>query len=915
MTDLFDVRLWLYPGANPQADAALWEPYAVDISSYIRHPGDDGGAAITYSGGKQDEANQVDSSLMNLTLDNRDGRFSTDNLIGPYAGLLDLNTPIRMGVRSWVDTFTRTVSNDWGTVDAAQLFAWSGTASSSFSVDGSRGQVLLAAANTAVTGLASRATSKDVDVTTSIIPAAAATGASFGAGTIVRRVDGNNYAFSTLEFDTALTITLKIRQVIGGVVTQLAAANPVVGSAYTAGQVWKLRTQADGNQIRVKAWIASGSEPTDWMITATQSSLVGASVGMYAARFSGNTNSGAVPFVAYDDFSVTALEFTGGVVSWPLRWDITGNNSWAPITASGILRRLTQGTNPVQSPLRRQLAGVAGTTGYWPLEDGLTAKNFSSVLAANTPANFTGVTPAQDNTLPGGGTAPTITTAVGSIGAITTKPPVAGATGMASMFLFKLSSIPATKTRIARWRCNRGIVAYFDLSFDATNQYIDGYAADGTALTSVVNITAPLDPTQWTAVDIETDNTVGGPGVTTWTSFSHNVGQVTYYIQSGTFASGITSWVYSCSLTGPVGSAFAHIWMGDNTLPFVDNTFSLVSSGWAGELASDRVTRVCGEAGIPVIVRAGGTEVMGPQPKGSTMNILRACEKAEYGAIAERGAGLEFYPRGARWNLAARMALVKANGEIGAVPEPVRDDQRLKNRFTMSRTDGGNATFQDDASIARVGTWEDSDTVNVFDDSVLINHAAWRVYVGTLKNLRWPQITINFARNRLLVPFWRARDYGFRLVLTTGLGQLTGNEPDLIVEGWQCTLWPNGWTASLTCSSAKVWRAAVTDDTGILGRVDSDACTLSAGINASTLSIPITTAAGQLKWDNTAGLWSGGVDFNVDGERVTVTSITNGAGQLQTLNATARGVNTGGTGFAHLSGASVSLWDPAVVAF
>jgi hypothetical protein len=910
MTDLFDVRLWLYPGANPQSDPALWEPYAVDISSKIRHPGNDGGAAITYSGGKQDEANQVDSGIMNLTLDNRDGLFSTDNLSGTYYGLLDLNTPIRMGVRSWVDNFARSVSNGWGTVNAAQLFSWDTSAATTwFNVTGGVGTVAIPTTNTAVTALASRATSKDVDVTCTITPNATATGGSYGAGTIVRRTDSTNFAYSTIEFDTAGTVTIKIRQVIAGVTSTLASINPIPASSYTAGVAWKLRTQADGNQIRAMVWAAAGTPPTTWHITATQSSLTGNSIGMYVARFAGNTNAGTT--LSVDDFQVTALEFTGGVVSWPLRWDITGNNSWAPITATGVLNRLQQGTNPIQSPLRRQLSGTATVTGYWPLEDGVSAKSFGSTVPGQNPAMFSGVTPAQDDTLPGGGPAPTITTAGGSIGALTNIPN--NGTGFAAMFLFKLPSLPVSKTLICRFRCNRGIVAYWDISFDATNQYVEGFASDGTSLTSAVNVTAPLDPTQWTAIDLQVDNTVGGPSTSTWTSYSHNVGQDVYYIQNGTFGSSLTSWIYSASLYGAVGTAFGHIWFGQNTLPFVTTAFSLVSAGYAGELAADRFARVCTEAGIPYIVRPGDSEKMGAQPKGSTINILRACERADYAAVAERGAGLEYYPRSTRWNLGARMTISKVSGEIGDAPEMVRDDQRLKNKFTMSRTDGGSATFQDDASIARNGTWEDSGIVNVFDDSVLSNHAAWRVNAGINKSQRLPQLTLNFARSPLLIPFWRARDYGFRIAITTGLVQLTGNDPDVLVEGFQCTLWPNGWTAVLNCSATKIWRSAVSDDTGVLGRVDSDACTLSAGIDASTLSIPVVTTTGQLKWDNTAALWSGGVDFNIGGERITVTSITNGAGQAQTLNATARGV--GGYAFAHSSGASVSLWDPAVVGF
>jgi hypothetical protein len=913
MTDLFDIRVWLYPGANSQADPAIWEPFYVDISSSVRHPGDDGGQAITYTGGAQDEAKDVDAGQMQLSLDNRDGKFSTDNLAGPYSTLLDLNTPIRVAVRSWVDNFTRSVVNGWGSVDTTQLFAWNVATPTNFQVDGAKGTVLLAAANTATSALASRATAKDVDVVSTITPVATATGASYGLGTQLRLTDNSNNVYSTLEFDTAGTCTIKIRQVVAGVNTQLAAQNPIPASTYTAGVAWKLRTQADGGQMRVKAWPAAGTEPTSWMITAAiPGALTGSSVGIYAVRFVGNTNSGVVPFISLDDFTVTAFEFTGAVVSWPLDWDVTGNNSWAAITAAGILRQLRQGTNPVQSPLRRQLAGTADKRGYWPLEDGLTAKAFSSEMAINTPATFVGMTPAQEDTLAGGGPAPTATDAAG--GSITaTVHAVAGvSTGVAVMFLARLSSVPATKTRIARFRTSRGPVPIWDLSLDTSNIYTEGIGSDGSVVTSATNLLAPLDPTKWFAWQLETDNSTT-PGNTDWASITHTVGEITYYAQSGTVAGATVTDVSWIQLSGPQGTSFAHLWSGRNTLPFVTNSFSLVSAGYAGELAADRFARVCTEAGIPYIVQAGTSEKMGPQPRGGTLAILNACAKADYAVMAERGSGLEFIPRSARWNLAVRMALSKASGEIDKVPKPVRDDQKLVNKFTMTRTDGGSATYQDAVSSAKVGTWEDSDTVNVFDESVLLNQAAWRVNVGTVKKMRWPSIAVNYARNRLLIPFWRARSYGFRLTATTGLGQLTGNEPDMVVQGFSATLWPNGWTVDMNATDSRVWRSAVTDDTGILGRVDSDACTTTALISATALSIPITTTVGQLKWDNTAGLWSGGVDFNVGGERITVTSITNGAGQAQTLNATVRGV--AGYSASHASGSAVSLWDPAVVGF
>jgi hypothetical protein len=908
-----DVRVWLYPGANPQSDPALWESSFVDISAKIRRPGQDGGAPITYSGGKQDESTVTDAGQMSLTLDNRDGQFSTDKIDGPYYGLIDTNTPIRLGVTILTDPFTRTVANGWGTVNAALSQSWSvsGTASN-WSVDGSKAQVIVPAVGSFIAAI-SNANSRDVDIVSSFTPSATATGSSYGAGHVVRYTNSSNLVYTTVEFNTAGTVTVKIRHWVAGVSTELAALNPIPASTYTPGVAWKLRTQADGDAIRVKAWPAAGSQPTTWQATTTEGTNAGTGVGFYVVRFGSNTNSGVVSLVAMDDYTAIGLEWTGYVVSWPLRWDMTGNNSWAPITASGILYRLRQGTNPVQSPLRRQLTGTPDATGYWPMEEGSDSKYFLNTVAGTGPATFSGVTPAQDNTLAGGGPAPTITSVGGTIRAQVRLPN--NGTGMSTMFFVKLPSIPATKTRIARIRCSRGPVPIYDLSIDTGATYIDLIDSSLNIIATISNAPAE-DFTQWTAWQIETDTTLS-PGDTVISAIYHSVGKAIYWAQTGTFIGGVLNTnVLSTQLTGDVGTAFAHLWMGRNTLPFVTDTFSLVSSGYATELAADRFARVCGEAGIPFSIAGDNlaSEPMGAQKEATTMGILQSCADTDFGVIAERGSGLEFIGRTARWNLTQIVAVSVAARQISEVPQPTRDGQRLRNKWTISRTGGSSGTYQDDASVARNGTWEDSATINSFDDSVLENHAAWRVNFGIGKRLRWPSVSFNFARSPELMAAWRQRTYGWRLGITTALLQVTGNEPDLNVEGFQAVLTPEVWTVDMNCTDAKVWSAAVTDDTGIYGRVDVDTgqCTTTALINASTLSIPITTAAGYPKWDNTAGLWSGGVDFNVGGERVTVTSITNGAGQAQTLNATVRGV--GGYAASHASGSVVSLWFPAPVA-
>lgn len=910
-----DMRLWLYPGANPNSAPDQWESFYADISQYVRRPGQDGGMAIRYTAGKQDESTQTDAGQMQLTLDNRDGRFSTDKIDGPWYGLIDTNTPIRLGVGITTDPFNRTVSGSWGSPPDG-VTTW-GTSGVNFSTNGARAEVVLAGAGTAAVNRLTNGNARDVDITSTITPSATATGASYGQGHVLRRTDTSNFIYSTLEFNTAGTTTIKIRTVVAGVVTELASINPIPASTYTAGVSWKLRTQADGESIRVMAWPAATSRPTAWMLTTTETTNTGTEIGVYSVRFGGNTNSGVVAFVYMEDFEAIGLEWTGYVVSWPLRWDITGANSWAPITAAGVLRRLRQGTNPVQSPLRRQLGSTADTAGYWPMEEGSGATYFLSPTPNTGIASFSGVTPASESSLPGGGPAPEITTAGGSIRMLV-RPLASGGTGLGAMVLFKLPSIPSVKTRITRVRLSRGPgVSFIDFSCDATASYVEACASDGSVINSVVNLYGE-DFTRWIAWHVEMDNTTGGGNTTIYGKY-HAVGDTNYFTQSFTVAGTAVGVVSSMELTGAQSTAFAHAWLGLNTLPFVTNSFSLVSNGYTGELAAARFARICDEAGITYTISGGGSltsEAMGAQKEGGTLAILQSCADTDYGVISERGAGLEFIPRNARWNLSKTLTITLAAGQIGDIPQPVRDDQRLRNKWTISRTGGGSGTYQDDTSVSRNGEWEDSATINSRDDSVLANHAAWRTNIGIQQRLRWPSIVLNFTRNPTLAAGWRSRVYGWRMGITTSLTQVKGNEPDVIVEGYQASLDPDIWTAELNCTDARVWAAAVADDTGLLGRADSEYCTTTALISATATSIPVTTATintvDMPKWDTTAGLWSGNVDLNVGGEQITVNAVANGAGQAQTFTVVARGVN--GYASIHPSGSSVSLWSPARVA-
>lgn len=891
------IKLWIYPGANPNAvSSSLWAPYEVDISQYVRRPGSDGGAPITYSWGKQDESTQTDASSMTLTLDDRDGRFSTDNIMGPYYGQIDTNTPIRMGVLTGTDPFTRTLSAlgpaaGWGTINAALGQAWissTGVAgSTTYAVDGSKGTVNVTGGGVSSNAIADGFQCRDVDIITTVYPIAAATGASYGGGHLIRWTDNNNLYATSIEFNTAGDVTAKIRKTTAGVTSEIGAVNPIPSTSYSAGVAWKIRTQVEGPTIRVKVWPAASAEPTSWRISIEDSDQGGTGLGIWSDRFVGNTNTGA--FIGYDDFTVTALEYVGYVISWPDEWDQTGNNCWARITAAGSLRRLRQGTNPIVSPLTRQLSNTADAVSYWPMEEGSDAAFFANKTAAGRPGTFSDVSPASETSLAGGGQAPSLASDQGVIRLPVTPGVNSGGTGFSAMVFFKLSSLPAAKTRIITVSPRSGPVATYAFSVDAAgNTILEALNADASVIVSATNGTG-VDLTEWTAWQIETDNTAGG-GNTSVAGTYHQVGAVDYFSQLLTVSGTTLSNIGGMTLTGGSSTAFAHAWLGRNTLPFVTNTFSRVSSGYVGELAAKRFARVCGEVGITYSIRGGtgiSSQAMGPQREAKTLDVLQACIDADYAVMAEQSSGLEFIPKAVRWNAASVGTLSKVAGEIGAVPKPIRDDQRLKNRITASRVNGSSAIYQNDASVLRNGPWEDSVTLNLIDDSTLDSQASWRVYIGTASRRRWPSVVMNFARAPQLMKLWRARQYGFRFGVITGLVQSSGNEPDLIMEGFQATLDPDVWEVEMNCTDAATWAVGVWD-TNLWGAVYT---TLGADITTTGTTIILSSSNVFEQWK--AGVSTAHIMINGTEEVAlgTIGAVTGSGPWTQTVTGCTRSVN------------------------
>lgn len=860
------------PGADP-VDPSTWS--FVDISDDIRSAG---GIEITV--GRQDETSDVNATSITATVDNRSGDYCRTNPLGAYYGLLTRGTPLEAAVTRINDTFTR--SGALGT-DADSGLAWT-VLGTTWATTGSAATSAIGSAN-----LFNQATTNagghDVDVTHVSSLSAVTTGAAWVDATIVRRIDDNNYYRLHTEFGTGGVISCKIMKVVAGSSSTLANTTST-GVSYSAGTVIKTRVRAVGSRLQIRAWLNSGTEPTTWTCEADDTTLVdGTSVGLYEWRVVGNTNVGTLT-CTIDDYRCDVIRATTPVPEWPVRWDQSGNDVTVPIIGAGILRRLSQGQPALRSPIYRQLAGLTSyVQGYWPLEDSEGATSAANAVTGRPAAVVVDGTFGATTGPPGATSALTLNTAEVSRVQVTVPSWTVAEDGYAFMFYVtmpnpvsggigkRLMEVTAAGT-IRRW-----VVDLNDLSLT-----INAYLSDGTVSFTSGPTLHGLDVTRPWAIQLET---IQDGGNVDWSLLLHAVGSTSFGSMFGTYA-GTVDRAYTGAVWAPVdGTVISHMWLGDDQLPFVDSTFMLVSAGYAGETAGDRLVRLADESGIPlaVIGDTADTSPMGAQTPATLVEAMRQSETADQGILHERAAGLAYLTRKARYNGDPVMELDFTSGHVAAPPEPTDDDQRLRNRIILRRTGGSEVTAEDEDSIAVDGAYVDELEANLQTDAQLPDHAYWRLHLGTLDGLRWPSIQLNLARNPSLIDTWCKVRIGSRITIANPPDQVGTDDLDLIVEGWTEKLTDYGWDVTIACSPAEAWQVGVYDDAA---RYDLGTCTLDGDHTAADTTLLLTMSADE-EWSTVDEPY----DLMISGERVTVTSMgaRSGSGPYAQTATVTRAVN------------------------
>jgi hypothetical protein len=196
------------------------------------------------------------------------------------------------------DNFGRTASNGWGTADFGGNWSTANGSASDFSVSSGVGKHSIGTLNVRRFTYMGSTFVDSNNVITISCPTLITTSSSSDyvfAGIHARYIDVDNHYRCEIGFARDGYIGLiGMTKRVAGVSTDISGtlAFPIGHLPYASGQQYKLRFEVTGNTVRCKLWPATGTEPTAWTLSNTDTALSAAgAVGAHTAASTGVTNT------------------------------------------------------------------------------------------------------------------------------------------------------------------------------------------------------------------------------------------------------------------------------------------------------------------------------------------------------------------------------------------------------------------------------------------------------------------------------------------------------------------------------------------------------------------------------------------------------------------------------------------------
>jgi hypothetical protein len=590
------------------------------------------------------------------------------------------------------------------------------------------------------------------------------------------------------------------------------------------------------------------------------------------------------------------VRFLGEIASWTPRWETGGLDVVTEVEAAGVLRRLSQGAVPLKSPMYRELTDPGRSSriaGYWPMEDGEDATVLGSAIDGHPSFVITGtVTPAAYGDWVGSDALPTVGTgsmkvSIPSFSLNATNPanhlfffakvPSAGV--VSTQRLVSLSTTGAART----WSLFVNTSGNLDLrAFDAegTQLHASGFGSDSiNGLEKVVILRLVTDGADVdylvTVVDVADSLPTAVPDDST-----------TVFTFSGTVSS-TTMGIASAIRFGEDGAmndtVIGQVTMGNSTQSFTGTAAPIV--GWNAEEAASRISRLGDEEEIHSYSTGPGDEQAGPQARGTAADLMQTAAEVDGGILAEQRdlLGVRYVTRASLYNQPAALTLDYTGADGLVTPlDPVDDDQNVTNDVTVQRTDGAIARVTLDSGALStqpppdgIGLYDTAHTLNLLDDEQPLNHAGWRLHVGTWDETRFPQVTVNLAAAPASIEAAAAVDVGSRIQITNPPVWLPPDTLDLLVQGYSEVMDQYRWTITYNCTPAGPFDVAWAGDDDTVEQelefswADTEGAELAEALSTTETDVDVLTTSGPT-WTDDVG--DTPYDLRVGGEVMTVTA-------------------------------------------
>ena len=864
---------------------------------------------LTITRAKSDPESTASPSICRFSLNNRDGKYSPRNPIGPYHGKIGRNTPVRVQVRMPTGTAGNLVPNStfetdvsgWqafgfgyggGSVAQSAVQAWQGTKSALVTWPTTAGAV------------------------TSFI------------GTTIPLVVGRVYTLSMFVFVPAGNPDVR------------ATLGYTVSSPYTSVK---------------DAWTRLTLTFTTTTATATYA------VGVESAAA---TTAGQICYIdgvmvdegpAIFDFVTTPppiyQRFYGETTELPPRWDISGLDAWVQCEAASLKRRVDQGSQPVNSGLKNYYLSTQPVT-YWALDDGPRSIKGAPASVSKYKGSSFYEAPSSIVTTFGAGILADYLSA--SLRVNDTAPATgagfmtgrctgtqAAPTSLAWEFVYRGDTlITADGTNIGAWQMD------FQVEGTALGTYDQWSVKFRRSTDNDVQLVLVLDKLGESPTTVNLTDT-GPLAILTDGQLHHvrlqltqNGANVDYtvYVDGVSALSGTrnTHTLRRCATASLFYDridntfdllAFGHliVWEGADIPPI--GVTSVAAFGFAGEKAGRRFERLCAETGTPFVSigNLDDTQPMGVQHSDYFSNKLLEVEATDRGIYDDPrdSLALRYQTRTSLYTQAPTATLRLDALEVGAPLEPTDDDQLTRNDIFAQNRDGGSfqatktsgpLSIQDPPYIlltntGGVGRYKDEVQVNAETDAMLEGIANWLLSLGTVDEARYPRISVNLAlpwvANHPTLPGQLLTlDAGRILAVTGGARFNIYDDIRQMVIGYAETLGTEDYDITFNTAPASPYDIAKYGSAVGSGpdRYDTAGSKLAAGVNATATSLSVADTGGTL-WTTVAGEFP--FDIVVGGERITVTNITGGSSP-QTFSPVVRSVN--GVVKAQAADTPVRLW-------